>query len=383
MRIVTDFEGARIERVGRTPASAGRVRLSIPPDPQNPRFRQWFAFSATGARGTRPTFEIVNAGECTWARGFAGYRVFASDDGKRWRRIATAYDGKTLSFRTLLGSDRVTFAYFPPFPTSSVDALVERAVAAGGEAADVAVTARGAPVRIVAMGREGGKAPSIWVIAQQHPGEAMAGWFMEGFVGRLCKPDAKARDLLSRVAIFLVPRMNPDGCALGNHRTNAAGLDLNRQWEDPSEDAPEVLGVREAMAERGVDLFLDVHGDETIPYVFAQGARGVPRRTPEDARREDRFLAGMLAASGDFQVGQGYPEDPPGKANLAIASNYVADAHDALSMTLEMPYTRSGGPKGVEWSPLRAMRLGRDMVSAMASYAVEEGRLPGGAFARR
>ena len=233
------------------------------------------------------------------------------------------------------------------------------------------------------MGREDAKAPSIWVIAQQHPGEAMAGWFMEGFVGRLCDPDAKAKELLARAAIFLVPRMNPDGCALGNHRTNAAGLDLNRQWASPSPDAPEVLGVRDAMARRGVDVFLDVHGDETIPYVFAQGTSGVPRRKPEDARRESLFFASLLSASSNFQTGRGYPDDAPGRANLAIAANYVADAHDALSMTLEMPYTRHGGANGVEWTPARATRLGRDAVSAMASYAEEEGGLPGAAFARR
>jgi murein tripeptide amidase MpaA len=226
------------------------------------------------------------------------------------------------------------------------------------------------------LGVEDPKAPSIWVIAQQHPGEAMAGWFMEGFVGAVCDGDAAIDGLLSRSRVFIVPRMNPDGCALGNHRTNAAGLDLNRQWGNPSTDAPEVSGVRRAMASRGADVFLDVHGDETIPYVFAQGSRGVPYRSSRQDTREEAFLASLLAESPDFQTEHGYPDDPRGRANLAIASNHVADKYGALAMTLEMPYTRAGGAEGREWTPERAMTLGSATVSALA-------RLPPAAFARR
>jgi murein tripeptide amidase MpaA len=371
MRIDTDFEGGRIE--GAAPAKGGVARLTIPPDPESPRFRQWFAFAATRGRGTRASFQLTNAGACTWARGFAGYRVFASDDGAKWRRIPTTYDGKTLSFGEVLASDRVTFAYFPPFSSVRVDALVARAVAAGATGEDVAVTPRGAAVRLLSMGRDQAKAPAVWVIAQQHPGEAMAGWFMEGFVGRLCEADADAKELLGKARVFLVPRMNPDGCALGNHRSNAAGLDLNRQWASPSPNAPEVSGVRLAMKDRGVDVFLDVHGDETIPYVFAQGTKA-SRRTPKLAARERAFLENMLAASPDFQTEHGYP-DEAGPPNLAIASSYVGHEHKALSMTLEMPFTTCGGPTGDPWSPERAQSLGRATVSALA-------RLPRAAFAR-
>jgi murein tripeptide amidase MpaA len=378
VRIDIDFEGGRIETLGISRSSVGGaphsraplIRLSIPPDPKSPRFRQWFQFALVGARGRGASFKIVNAGDCTWAKGFTlDYAVFATDDGEAWQPIPTKFDGKVLSFRYTPTSDRSVFAYFPPFTRARTEALVALAVKAGELALQAAVTNLGAPVPLLAMGRKDRRAPALWVIAQQHPGEPMAGWFMEGFVTRLCGRDPVARSLLETASVLLVPRMNPDGCALGNHRTNAEGIDLNRQWADPEARAPEVRGVRTAMAERGVDVFLDIHGDEVIPHVFAHGTAGIPHRTAVHEARERRFAAAMLEATPDFQTEHGYPKERKGAATMGIAANYIAEQHGALAITLEMPYRWKHGPRAKRpaWTPERARRLGEDTVAALAS----------------
>ena len=44
-------------------------------------------------------------------------------------------------------------------------------------------------------------------------------------------------------------------------------------------EEPEVLCVRNAMDETGVDFAMDVHGDEAIPANFLAGFEGIPSLT--------------------------------------------------------------------------------------------------------
>ena len=68
--------------------------------------------------------------------------------------------------------------------------------------------------------------------------------------------------------LHIVPNVNPDGSYLGNLRSNATGVNLNREWANPSLDRSPVFCVRHLMEQSGVDLCIDVHGDEGLPYNF-------------------------------------------------------------------------------------------------------------------
>lgn len=66
----------------------------------------------------------------------------------------------------------------------------------------------------------------------------MAEWFCGGFSGALLldSDDPVSRVLLGKCIFHVVPNMNPDGAVRGNLRTNAAGANLNREWQAPSLD---------------------------------------------------------------------------------------------------------------------------------------------------
>ncbi len=209
----------------------------------------------------------------------------------------------------------------------------------------------------------------VWVIARQHPGETMAEWFVEGLLARLLDPqDATARALLDQATFYIVPNMNPDGSALGNLRTNAAGANLNREWLAPTlEKSPEVYYVREKMRATGVDLFLDIHGDEAIPYVFVAGTEGVPAYNERIAALEAQFKAAFAAASPDFQDEHGYEKDAPGQANLSMATAWVGENFGCLAYTLEMPFKDNHNLPDDDfgWNGQRSLRLGEAVLSAV------------------
>ena len=106
----------------------------------------------------------------------------------------------------------------------------------------------------------------------------MAEWWMEGALERLLdEADPVVRRLREKATFHIVPNMNPDGSLRGHLRTNAAGVNLNREWHAPSaESSPEVLCVRDEMDRTGVDFAMDVHGDEAIAANFLAGFEGIP-----------------------------------------------------------------------------------------------------------
>ncbi|MEG0885835.1 MAG: M14 family zinc carboxypeptidase, partial [Janthinobacterium sp.] len=89
----------------------------------------------------------------------------------------------------------------------------------------------------------------VWVIARQHPGETMAEWFVEGMLEALLdQANPFARQCLQDAVFYVVPNMNPDGAFHGHLRTNAMGQDLNRAWQNASQEvSPEVLFVQQQM----------------------------------------------------------------------------------------------------------------------------------------
>jgi murein tripeptide amidase MpaA len=197
----------------------------------------------------------------------------------------------------------------------------------------------------------------------------MAEWFVEGMVERLLdRADPVSRRFLERAVLHIVPNMNPDGSVLGNLRANAAGANLNREWMAASmETSPEVFLVRERMRQTGVDGFIDVHGDEGLPYVFVAGGEMLPGFTPEQAKVQGEFIANFKRASPEFQDVHGYGTGKFNEQALKLASKWVGYTFGCLSLTLEMPFKDNANLPDVEagWSGERSRKLGAAMLEPL------------------
>lgn len=387
MRISSSFDSGNI--IVKSATDSSDLQLEIRQDAGEDHY-QWFYFRLTGARRQSVRLRILNASGASYPDGWPGYRACASYDRQDWFRVPTSYDGKELVIEHEPARNSVYYAYFAPYSLERHADLLGRVQecdgvelrrlggTVDGRDLDLVVVSPLLDERVAPAPRESAAPKKCWIIARQHPGESMAEWFVEGLLERLLDADDPvARELRRRARFFIVPNMNPDGSVRGHLRNNAAGANLNRQWREPSiERSPEVFHVRSAMEAEGVDFFLDVHGDESLPYNFVAGAEGVPSWTAEAAERQRAYLSALCSASPDFQTARGYPRPAAGKANLSLACNWVAERFGCLSMTLEQPFKDTADhPHPSGWSPTRARHLGQAQLTALLHTFVQaEGR---------
>lgn len=374
IQITAAFDSGNIEVLSIDGAAA---RLAIRKDRKSDFF-QWFHFRVSGCRGRALELAITGLNAAAYPGGWPGYRAAVSEDRHYWRRAETAWDstagGGTLTIRHRPTGDLAWFAYFAPYSMERHhDLIAEAAMADGVDYRCLGHSLEGQPIDCLEMG-EGAK--QVWLIARQHPGESMAEWWMEGAIECLTDPaDPVARALRARCRIHLVPNCNPDGSCRGHLRTNAAGVNLNREWAAPSaERSPEVLAIREGMDASGVHFAMDVHGDEAIAAVFLAGFEGIPSLTQGQLDGFNRYKAILAQRTPDFQTRLGYPVTPAGKGNLAMATSQIAErfgpSHGCVSMTLEMPFKdHDDAPCPAQgWSPERSRLLARDCLAALAEW---------------
>jgi len=373
IQIHSAFDSGNVEVLAIDGAEA---RLSIKRD-RDSDFFQWFHFRVSGAAGRELVLRITGLNGSAYPMGWPGYAACVSEDRQFWGRAETEFDesreGGTLTIRHTPLSDTAWFAYFAPYSMERHHDLVSRIAARDGvEHRTLGTSLDGEPIDCLVMGTG---PVQVWLYARQHPGESMAEWWMEGALELLSDPaSALARQLRTRCRFHVVPNANPDGSRRGHLRTNAAGVNLNREWHEPTaERSPEVLAIRNAMDATGVHFAMDVHGDEAIPAVFLAGFEGIPSLKEAQQAGYSRYAELLERRTPDFQTRLGYPLTRPGAGNLTMSTNQLAERFSAVSMTLEMPFkdhNPAADPRQ-GWSPERSAQLGRDCLGALLEWLVE------------
>ena len=367
MQISANFDSGNIDVISAQDPS--NIELAIKKDHQSD-FYQWFHFKLHNTEHVEHVMHLNNAGKSAYVEGWENYQAVASHDRQHWFRVPTTFDGEKLTITFTPEFDATYFAYFAPYSYERHQDLIHSAqLDIDCQLQVLGQTLDGRDMSVLKVGEEGEGKKTIWITARQHPGESMAEWFMEGFIDRLLdEDDGVARSLLNSAVFYLVPNMNPDGSVRGHLRTNAKGVNLNREWQNPSmENSPEVYLVREKMHATGVDMHLDIHGDEALPFNFVAGSEGVPSYDDRIKSLEEKFKNVLLAITPEFQDDKGYDKDEPGQANLTVAANWVGEQFKCLAYTVEMPFKDNDllPDFSVGWSDERSSLFGRDFLTAI------------------
>ena len=163
-------------------------------------------------------------------------------------------------------------------------------------------------------------------------------------------------------AYFARLRQAPGAILLDSARPGAerGRFDLLSAWPlqqlqaEPAEDGRAFLArLREGLARLGsADLPSGVElpfAGGLIGYLSYDFGRRLAARTPE------------------FQTEQGYEKSAPGKANLTMSTNQLAERYGAVAMTLEMPFKDHDPNPDAEfgWSPERSRKLAAAMLETV------------------
>ena len=378
IHISSAFEGGSIHCVNaETPEN---IVLELKADPVGAE-RYWYYFRLAGGRDHKCHINIANAGdafrlaerESTDIPGpWINYLACASYDRKSWFRVPTVFKDDQLKITFEPNQDVIYFASFPPYSYDRHANLITSVL--GSPLASLEIlgqTHEGRDIELLRIGETQQEKFACWICARQHPSETMAEWFVEGLLERLVDADDfLARKLLSKAIFYVVPCMNPDGAWHGRTRRNGGNVDLNREWVEPSkEKSPEVFFVQKKMCETNVDFFMDIHGDEELPYVFLGGPLEVPSLTETMRKNFRAFQAALETANPDYKRGYEYPGGPPPTADLRMAWNYIGEKFQCLSILVEQPFKDCEHALDLEkgWSPERSRKLGASSLVALNS----------------
>lgn len=273
-RIDFDFPGASLAYAQAMGGDTYRIGLR---DDTNATTKLWFSFRVQEAEGRPVTFRLEDVGTATshWS-----YRqpVVSTDDGQSWTRITdTGFDSTTFIFSYTVRSNDDWVALSPAYSFARYLALVQEL---GTHAEVAAITEVGRTLgdeplhHLEIRSQPQGTLPAIWAVARQHPGEPGGSYMIEGFLRWVVSADPDAVTLRERAEIHAIPFLNPDGVLAGNQRVNLAGLDLNRQWANPTlSESPSIFWTQKTITDYrdgGGDtrILLDFHSAPTARVNF-------------------------------------------------------------------------------------------------------------------
>jgi murein tripeptide amidase MpaA len=393
IRISDAFDGGNVEFVEQcanpNDPNVIDVKLRIKPDVytelEEINHMQYFCFRAVlngVQRPQRVRYVLTNAAAASYPEAWSGTTVCYSHEytnvDSYKRNKDTFYTQGELSWEHIHTKNESTyFTYFPPFTYERHLSLISKCY----PYAHVETLGKSLEGREIECIQTGTGPLICWIIHRQHPGETMAEHYAEGLLTRLLgldtggRRDEVTRQALELYTFYIVPNMCPDGAVRGHLRTNSVGANLNREWctkgeyEAPTlHRSPEVYHVLTKMKETGVDMFLDVHGDEELPFNFTSGAVNTPQWGPRLQALHGAFVA-AYSRNSELQQKIGYKEADAEtvKRYMNIAANQVSLLFDCLGIVLEMPFKDclTNPEPTVGWNPAKSRELGKQVLEAL------------------
>lgn len=260
VRFVTDFPGGKIDRL--VEYSPEDFEIVIKPEAESINDSAWYAFriESNEPRTVKVRLRYID--------GSHRYEPKISTDRVNWEPadhlITSRHPGGREVTLSLSASPKpVWIAGQELLSNKDIAGWIEQLQAKHQVRwSKLGESVLGRPIHKIAIGNEAAS-DSVFLLSRQHPPEVSGTIGLQFFIERLLSDDELAKQYRESFETIAVPVANPDGVARGYWRTNANGVDLNRDWQ--FFDQPETKSIRDELvrlnsrADGRLWLFLDFH----------------------------------------------------------------------------------------------------------------------------
>jgi cytosolic carboxypeptidase protein 6 len=325
--ITSDFPGGRMSRC--VELGADEFAVTIQPEIEVVNNSAWYAFQV------KSTIQRVISLRLMYEGGTHRYLPKISRDGHSWQTadhlLANQHPmGREVVLKVPVDGEPLWIAGQEMLSTEEVaqwtDELSQKSHV---KKTVIGESIEGRPLHRLEIA-ESQSRDTIFIVARQHPPEVSGAIGMMHFVNTIAGDDKLSRSFRSRYSAIVVPTMNPDGVAHGHWRTNAAGVDLNRDWGHFTQ--PETRAVRDEVLscvrsdDKKLCLFLDFHS--TFGDVFFTQPRNQPLFP---SGFTNRWLSSIQNRFPDYQV----VVDDAHNAHRSTSKAWIANNFGVTAITYE------------------------------------------------
>ena len=170
----------------------------------------------------------------------------------------------------------------------------------------------------------------VVILGRQHPPEVTGALALFPFVETLLSSSELSNYFLRKYNVLVIPNINPDGVEAGNWRSNANGLDLNRDWVDFSQVETSLINdyLHKLVAQgQKIRFAVDFHSTKSDIFYTMPVDYGV-----EKAYFVRNWLAELDRQMPNFDV----VLRPGNNPDLGVSKQYFSDKFGVHAITYEM-----------------------------------------------
>lgn len=330
VKFVADFPSARLHDCQE---KSGSYHLYFSPEttPINPS--PWYAFKVISDKKKTITVFL------NYTYGKHRYWPKLSRDGLRWTTLKpakiTKYNDDTKVRLKLKVDDKPLWVSAQEILTNKQHALWSRYQAQKDfvQRLPLGKSVEGRMIyKLETTGPWGSEQPAnLVLVGRQHPPEVTGALALMPYVETILSDSPLARKFREKFRIIIIPNLNPDGVFKGNWRTNAHGLDLNRDWGPFTQPETSLMQTELDRFRAGkagkLHLMLDFHSTyENLIYT----------QSIDDSPKAAGFALSWHKAITQRLPDIAFKHEPRDNGTKATSKGYVYKTFGAPAITYEM-----------------------------------------------